>query len=456
MNKKLLFAAMALPMLFTACSQDELIEEVSGGIEAPKVQGYYVTLNPTLGGEMTRAQWVDANYKLTWDQTDKISVYWLNDQTTVGKNLKANFNSVFKTSDGSGFTSESLVYEGGNVAVFPGNTNVTSIQEIKLTVDNPQDASTILETPYISNLVTVSKKSQQSEQVAGYNNGLYAPMKMAANVVVFDFTLKNTADLVKNHGFKIEEVSLVTKKFFAAKNETNETTGEVTEIPAELKDVKAFTNEATLQIENGVTPKDQKEVTYKGKDSNGKDATLKLKTITQSLYAEGTPSVTSLVAKEIKTIDEAAGKYQVKFVILPTDAVDFDENSEIVIKTNCGRINLTSTETVNKVTTKVDEFTKVEEGETAPVVAGAIYNVGSKETWTITQMLKQVLKARTMEKDQKSNFEGEIVGRPYACQFTADMKDATLDKSEVYSSDDIIKYVNIHADMKSEDRKSVV
>ena len=55
---------MALPMLFTACSQDELFEDYANNGNMPDAKGYYMTLAPTLGDMAdSRATWLDSNAK---------------------------------------------------------------------------------------------------------------------------------------------------------------------------------------------------------------------------------------------------------------------------------------------------------------------------------------------------------------------------------------------------------
>lgn len=427
MNYKFLFAAMTLPMVFTACSQDELLEGVNSGMKAPEVKGYHISINPVLDVDAdSRALWDETNAKLTWEKTDLISVYWLG-QEEPSANLYGNFNSVFKTTDGHEFTSESMVFEGGNVAVFPGDTKFTKPGELKVKVSAEQNEKTILSTPYISNYLNIcTQKNGQSEQFAGYNNGLYSPMKLAANVLYLNLDLSNTENLIKDFDFKIQSVSLVAEDNFFA----NEAV-----IKTSTKDV----------YDKGI-------VTYKEGYQE-----KQLETITKSLYAIGTPSFTELKATHITGED---GKYLVKFVVLPTfdgytALANAAENAKIVIKTNCGTLTLTSAEKEGKEYKNVASFTEAKEGEEAPECVGVVTGQKDKNQ-TIAELFNQIATSQVIPDEADSKFVGERCGRPYARTIKGDMANATLNNSEVRSSKDILNYVAIHTAMKSKEKMNLI
>ena len=428
MNYKFLFAAMTLPMVFTACSQDELLEGVNNGMKAPEVQGYHVTLNPVLNADAdSRALWDETNAKLTWEKTDLISVYWLGQDEPNGA-LSGSFNSIFKTTDGSEFTSESMVFEGGNVAVFPGDTKFTKPGSLTVKVGEVQDEKTILSTPYISNYLNIGlQKNGQTEQFAGYNNGLYSPMKLAANVLYLNLDLSNTENLIKDFDFKIQSVSLVAENNIFA----NE---------AQIKtSVNEVCDKGVVEYKEGYTTK-------------------KLNTITKSLYAIGSPKFTELKATHVTGEN---GKYLVKFVVLPTftgvdnSLANAAENAKIVIKTNCGTLTLTSAEKEGKDYKNVATFTETKEGEEAPECVGVVTGQKDKDQ-TIAELFNQIATSQIIPDDADSKFVGERCGRPYARTIKGDMANATLNNSEVYNSDDILNYVAIHTAMKSKEEMNLV
>ena len=419
MNKKFLIAAMALPMLFTACSQEELFEGVNT-MDAPQAKGLYVTLAPTLGeGVGSRAQWDGS--KLTWENTDKISMYWLDNASTTNA-LYGKYNSVFKTEDGEAFTSESMVFVGNNIAVYPGNTSFVKPGTIALNVPTSQDENTIEQTPYISNLLAVADPDEYSldKQVAGYNNGLYSPMKMAANVLVLNLELANTEKLIANYGFKIDSVSLVSK-------------------------TPAFASTANL-----LAAGDAKD---KGVIKFGKDNKSEYESIVSAVKVDAPAKYTALTTKHIEGED---GNYQVKFVVLPTDVKDFDEDAEIVIYTNCGRINLTTTSTKGDKTSNIASFPVKEDKEAvyAGVVTGAKNEKGEAVDQTIADLLNQITSSQVGSKDTK--FEGEFIGKKATRTVKADMSDATLNDSKVFNSENILNYVAIHTAMNSKEEMNLI
>lgn len=457
MNKKFLLAAMALPMLFTACSQDELFEDYANNGNMPDAKGYYMTLAPTLGDMAdSRATWLDSNAKLVWDNTDKISVYWLGDNQSVegagnSKRLKGMFNSIFKTEDGNAFTSESMVFEGGNIAVYPGNTSFVRQGDIMLNVPLSQDENTIKEVPYISNYLNISDVTvanpNQSEQLAGYNNGLYAPMKLGANVLYLNLELANTANLAA-YGFKVDSVSFVN---VATKTEALTTFA------------NAFAKEAGLKIDN-VLPFDQHKVHVK--DAKGETPADSVETILKSVRVAASATANTLTSKAVTSMGN--GKYQVKFVVLPTTGAVINENAEIVIYTNCGRINLTTTKTVTAAgsePTVTNQSTYVAPGENetnitwAGLVSGKT-QVVSNETVAVTQtiddLLTEITTAQTMPTGKGSNFENEQVGLAYMRTIKADMANATLNNSVVKSSEEIMNYVAIYTAMNSKEKMNLI
>ena len=441
-----MYAALALPMMFAACSQEELFNEANMSMATPDVQGYKIDLVTTKGdvADATRATWNEETAQLGWELTDKISVFWLDGQDG-SESLYGNFNSVYKTEDGANFTSESLIYEGGNVAVFPGDLKHTSAKAINIAVPAKQGANPEKNTPFISNRLNVIAADWKNNQ-AGYQKSLYAPMKQAANVVFFDFTLANTAELVKSYDFTVNKVSLVADKAAFAESAAIVAGNRATY----GKDGKLDGNYSNEPASKGT---EKKTVNKKDYFYDAVDQVLEV-------AAEATQN--ALTATEIEVIDEAAGKYRVKFVVLPTELEAFAATSEIVIETNCGRINLQTKEQSadKKSWNAVAQFSQKPEGDAgkdwkAPAFTGAIYNTKSKKNLTIAETVQQIVSYRRNE-TAGSAFLGEKVGRTYMLSFEADMANATLNDSKVYTSADIERYVNIYNAMKSSELMNLV
>lgn len=444
MNKKLFYAALALPMMFAACSQEELFVENNGGMEAPGVQGVKLDLVTTKGDvdENTRTTWSGSAF--SWIPGDKVSVYWLANQTGETA-LEGNFNSVYKTNDGVNFSSESLIYQGGNVAVYPANLAHTSIKGIEIAIPAEQGTNVITTTPYISNRLNVDAKTWIENQKAGYDQPLFAPMKQAANVVVFDFTLKNTADLLANadFGFKVNSVSLVADKAaFATKASV------IAGDRVVYKDGKATADFATTPATDG---KEEK------KDNNGK-VTETHYAVDQVLKVSSMAEKTTLTATNIEIVDVEKGLYRATFVVLPTDAKTFAATSQIVIETTCGRIDMTTQEydaaTKNFVPVTALATKPADAKDwTAPANTGAITNTSSKAVMTIAEMVQNIV---AYGRNTTGKFQGENAGKVFKLSFEADMANATLNDSKVYESKDIERYVSIYKAMKSNEVMNLI
>lgn len=389
MKNKILLAALALPMVFTACSQDELAE-----MSAPVNKGgdIKVVLSATREGDVnlgSRANWNGTG--LEWVSSDKISMYWLGADCSTGENAQyGQSNAVFVTEDnGENFTSESLVYLGSNVAVYPANLSHVSNQLIEISVPASQNDETANSLPYVSNELRISDKNIDKNK-AGYHNPVYSPMKMAANVVDLKLDVKNTTALEK-YGFNITSVDLVATEAFA-------TTSNIV-----VTGTKA-TDEGKQQCTEGTTKQP-------------------VSTIEHSVWTAPSVKASTLTSKAITK--NADGTYNVRFVVLPTDASV--TNAQIIVRTTCGTITLDNN------------------GEN--VVVREVANPTSADTVTIAEAVAKFTESIVMEASS-SNFKGEKVGRRLPRTIAVDAGKAVLNGSKVYSSEDIIRYVNLYTDMK--------
>ena len=407
---------MALPMLFAACSQDELVDnyDVQKG---PDAEGFYATLNPTLGVD-SRATWLGG--RLGWDSTDKISVYWLGANPTIDgntNNAKYQFNSVFKTEDGNTFESESMVFVGGNVAVYPANLADYKGGDIVLTVPAVQDANTIKNIPYISNYLNIQSRDYQTDNNPGYNNGIDAPLKMAANVFNLTFELKNTAGLAA-YDFAVESVELHATSAFAT-------------------EAKIFTSDRNVYDASGselVTTESDKP--FYGSEQEYKEGNTwkKINTIDKNLWVTANADKKVDMLKTTAITDNGNGTYTAQFVILPTDA-NVATGAKIVINTTCGHVDIE--------TPKDNPATSVNETLIVTGAAGVV---------TLEACFDAIVDADHVaySENSASMFMGEKTGRVFPRSIVADMNNATLDDSYVYSSADIIRYVNIYNKMGKE------
>lgn len=409
MNKSLL-AALALPVAFTACTQEELVpqqNEVSMGGDIK------VSLNVNKESAFegaTRADW--ANNQLQFKPGDKVSMFWLGaDETTAATYPgTGSSNAVFTTSDGVGFTSPSLVYLGKNVVVYPADLAHVSSKAIEISVPQIQPAGTVDNVPFISNELNISDKNVDKNQ-AGYDNNVDAPMKMAANVVELTLNVKN-ADVLKKYNFDITSV--------------------------ELQATGAFATMSNV-VEGNDTLKYKSEQKY---NEDGEDKPIN--TITTSLWTKAVTKVSSLTSKDITANED--GTYTVRFVVLPTDLDAEPANAQIVVNTTCGKIYMKSSSTT-------------EDDKTIYTNYFVNPNIAADEAGHMTSIPATIKDAFTYSYtngNKDSKFTGEYAGRFIPRTIDVDASKAELTGSEVYSSDDIIRYVNLYTDMKKTDEMILV
>ena len=412
MKKNLLLAALALPMVFAACSQDELADLNNAPVD--KGGDIKVALNVTKEGEVavgSRAIWNGQG--LTWEPTDKISMYWLGQNcTSTGAALDGKSNAIFKTENGSAFTSESLIYLGKNAVVYPANVSHYQDQEIVIEISDSQKAETVDNVPYISNELDI-KAEKIAANTPGYHQPVFAPMKMAANVVTLKLDVKNTASLEK-YGFNITSV--------------------------ELHATDAFTKKSNLVL-------DTRAVEVSGEFKNENDQAVN--TIHHSTWTKPADGqIVSKLTSEAIT-KNADGTYDVRFVVLPTDVATLADAS-VVVNTTCGTIT-------------VQSRTEIKEGQTVftegGVVNPSLADDAANKVVSISDAIKFFVSSIVMptaDDYDKSDFQGELVGRTIPRTMAVDASKAVLHNSKVYKSDDIIRYINLYTDMQKTDAMNLV
>lgn len=419
MNSKLFLAALALPLVFTACSQEEYFENpVQNDIDAKGMEMSFSFVKDI--DVESRAAWGDA---LSFNSTDdKFSLYWLgidiSDNLNGTNALKGQTNAVFKSEDanGSSFTSESLVYEGANVAVYPANLAHYKAEEIKISIDNPQEANTVLKVPYISNKIAIlssERGNPTSEQIPGYNNGVKVSVKQAANVFDITLNLKNHASLIgAPFNLNIEKVELVAN--------TN-----------------AFTNVAYLK-EGANDPTDKGIVKYLDADDNERN----FETITEVIDLKTSASSKTLTSKAITANTD--GTYTVRFVVLPTDVPGLTNASAIKVYTNCGTVTLKS-----NVDAVVQANTTGEGAAAYIATLGDVFKNKAGKLYSIAEMFKDIV-TYAVKTTETSKFKGEKVGRVIKRTIEVNMANADLSSCDVDSEAKIMHYVNLYNAIEKE------
>lgn len=118
MKAKHLLAALVLPAVFSACSQDELVTN-SVDKEVVGTPIGYLEFTASRSGATTRLA-----PSIGWEIGDKIGMGWISDASN-GFNATANLYSnhpIYYRGDKGSFKSETMIYEGLYIASFPFQT----------------------------------------------------------------------------------------------------------------------------------------------------------------------------------------------------------------------------------------------------------------------------------------------------------------------------------------------
>lgn len=421
MKAKLLLAALALPFVFTACSQDELENNLNNEtIPSNAIKGMKLNIQKSNEGDGidTRGTWLDNGNKIKFDGTDKISLYWLGEEDASDASYKTaaarasitgKFNSIFRTDNGDVFSSESLVFEGGNVAVYPGDVTFVKEGVVYLTVSGEQDEKVLNNVPYISNQLWIEKQgNDQTGQLPGYygEKELDCPVKQAANVVNLTLSLSN---IPAGYDFEVQSVELETK-----------------------------TDEKVFATKSQITTIAEKP-NYKGEVVGTANPESKVETIVAQTWSGPVDDarVNKLISNNITK--ENDNTVVAHFVVLPTDAqVVTASDANIIVRTNCGTITLNAAEK--------------KEGKDAENKYILEDPKGNKVS--IDVAIKSFVQSETAGEDSK--FKGEKIGKTFRRSIDVDVREAKLNGSLVYTSDDILRYVDLHNKLTSTEKVNLV
>lgn len=379
----------------------------------PDAEGIKVTLNVAkeeIPEDATRATWDYDNAKVKFDPSDLVSVYWLGatPDWTSDATLVEKYNSIFRTDNGSSFQSESMVYLGRSIAVYPGDvTCVTADNNLKINVPTEQNANTLKNIPYVSNILDISHSvhAVHNTNVAGYHHTMYSPMKLAANNLRLNMTIK---DKPEGYDLEIQKVEL-------------------------RSSANVFATSATLK-------RTSDDVHDKGSVSCGVSAGVvyPVNTINDATWSTATADATSLTTTDIK--DNGDGTWTVNFAVLPTDGT-ISGTCEIVVYTNCGRVEFGAySENQGGNTVLCDTINGVKARGAAQTTIVGNGTPGSQPT--VDKLFEDITESKVAANG--SNFQGEKIGKRLTRSIEFSMKRAILTGSEVYNSADILRYIDLY------------
>lgn len=265
--KKISLIALAVPALFAACSQEDIVSDVQNqsGEMLGKVAGDVTfVFDNTPETRMTWAATGDNVLQWNTKEGDAFSLFWLG--TNPGESAyKGVTNALYKSTDGSEFKSENIIYEGNHVIVYPADYAHFTEKEIVVSVPEPQNASDDLgtkRTVVVSDLLTIkapfvpSYEGEQPDENVIYAGGYNASLNhgsAAVGALSSQMVLNLNFDLKKLEEVEVRSVKLVASKavFATAGNLVNNSDGFISLSPTITKNtVTLNTNAAVVNKEN--------------------------------------------------------------------------------------------------------------------------------------------------------------------------------------------------------------
>lgn len=193
MKAKHLLAALVLPAVFTACSQEELTTNVEKEVVGTPIG--YLEFTASKGHPATRLS------EAGWEAGDKIGLGWISaDELTATANLFSNHPLYYKSDKGN-FKSETMVYEGLYIASFPfQKTQTIAPLEFDLSKQKSEDS-------YLAGRWYVSDKFfTLDDKSAGLGNATKLNLVPLTNLMKLNIKLGKDAKVPED--FKVTGVTL--------------------------------------------------------------------------------------------------------------------------------------------------------------------------------------------------------------------------------------------------------
>ena len=120
MKAKYLLTALALPAMFAACSQEDILSDANLPQSSELLGQVAGDVAFTFGPE-SRLVW-GATGAQDWETNDEFSLFWVNGDKNIQVDETASLdgmaNALYKK-DGNTFTSENILYVGKHIMVYP-------------------------------------------------------------------------------------------------------------------------------------------------------------------------------------------------------------------------------------------------------------------------------------------------------------------------------------------------
>ena len=412
--KKLTLLALAVPALFAACSQDEIVENAQTQQSTEllgKVAGdvNFVLSNPS----STRLSWNQQNVK-EWDKDgDAFSLFWVGATEKNAKDANGNYegvtNALYESKDDGVFESKNIVYEGNHVIVYPVDKKHTTQKAIAVKAGGAIQDNTVAvgdRSVFVSDLLEIvaapEKEEDREEGViyAGYDEPVEASVRPLSSYLALNLEFVMDKEKMGDEEVTIEGVQLVV------------------EGPEDLPGNDAdglFAHEANLKLSG----------TYMSMGS--------------VISAGNTIDLT--VPADAK-VSAANNKYTANFTLLPPVATEIAniEASKIIVKTNFGDVTIDDAINVVNPNAAADgnKYQSASSYTTSKEVEDAVK--AETEVPLDFASLFTTISSRAADTETSKGSYGRTVVR----EVTVNMAEANINGREIKNSDDLVKAYNVY------------
>lgn len=407
-TKHLIWAALAFPVIFAACSNEDFITETNSPIANGKViDGIKFTITKGEDAVNTRLN------KDGWENGDIVGLAY-----KIGSDQNVYTNHALKYDKaGDFFASSSLIYEGEHFAYFPFDENHLSVKPLK---------------------VELAK-----EQTVGKENDMIWKGGFSISALE-ELTKKNGSGYGKNAEFVLERLTNTLQLKVKAGN-----VGDIVPADIKLKSVKVATNGTAPFVQSvTVDPTRLPNVVHDAESALGKDAsaaeiaTAKATDMTATKtemalagiygasdkalnYTEAAQSIQTAISGDASI----ASEYPVNLLMFPTvDATSTATNLTITIVTNYGTVEIAKDDATDGTETEkaIRNANNEAIGKLAALLSGEGHTVGGK-TYKLS----------------------EVNSAPLALSFAVDMTKATMSEVNIASDTELAEAIKIATNVTS-------
>lgn len=408
-TKHLIWAALALPAIFAACSNEEFMTETNNpAVNSEVIEGIKFTV--------TKGDGVDTRLNENgWEDGDIVGLAYRGE----GTDEKVYANHALKYDKaGNFFASSSLIYVGEHFAYFPFDEEHLSIKALSVELANVQEVGKENDLIWKDGFSISAKDELTKENGSGYGKNAEFELARVTNTLRLNVIAGNVGNITPAD-IKLKSVKVAigdSKKPFVQSVEV-----EPSKLPDAVHTAFNALGESATDAEKAAAKAADKAATKEAmalSEIYGTDKALK--------YTSGIATLETTIKGDV-SINTA---YGVNMLTFPTvDNTVAAENITVTIVTNYGTVSITS-------------VTDAPSGETAAAKAIRLTN-----NEAITKLVA-LLSAGGHTVGDKTYKLSEVNAAPLALSFTADMGLSELTEITIANDADVAEALKIATNVK--------